>query len=245
MTPRSHDTLAVHLEGIHKAMLSLALHLAEDDDAREVRGQLEWSASHLRAAIRELHGESGAPAESAEDSEPGLEDGRRVATTEGLRGHTQAITIPEVLGFVASLRKSGVLRVKTAEEAFLIQLDQGEVIYAVGDNPPVGELLGELLISRGQLSVAGLESVLATGVGEGAMLGSALVAAGQVTPEHLRAALHHQVQSIFHRVFCAADAVYQFDEGVALRVPADIRLNVTKLLLESARSSDEGLRRAS
>jgi hypothetical protein len=242
VTSGRHDTLAVHLEGIHKAMLSLALHLAEDEDAREVRGQLEWSASHLRAAIRDLHGESAkVAAETPEDSTVG-DEGRRSGPSEGLRGHTQAITIPEVLGFVASLRKSGVLRIKTSDEAFLIQLDQGEVIYAVGDNPPEGERLGELLISRGQLSISGLESVLAAGVGEGAMLGALLVAAGQVTPENLRAALHYQVQSIFHRVFCAADAVYQFDEGVALRVPDDIRLNVTKLLLESARSSDEGLR---
>ena len=107
------------------------------------------------------------------------------------------------------------------------------------------ELLGELLIARGELGIDDLEEVLATGVGEGAMLGSALVAHGKVTPEALRAALQHQVQSIFHRVFQAEDAVYQFDEGVALRVPEDIRLNVTTLLLESARTSDEGLRRAS
>jgi hypothetical protein len=239
----AHQTLAVHLEGIHKALLSLVVHLEDADDAREVRARLEWSASHLRAAIRELAGEGEKSAAGVHAGEAELEEARRNAPSEGLRGHTQAISIPEVLGFVASLRKSGVLRVKTPDEAFLIQLDQGEVIYAVGDNPPEGEQLGELLISRGQLCIADLEEVLADGVGEGAMLGSALVAAGKVGAEALRAALQHQVQSIFHRVFGADDAVYQFDEGVAMRVPADIRLNVTKLLLESARTSDEGLRR--
>lgn len=243
MTLGSHDTLAVHLEGIHKAMLSLALHLSDDESAREVRAQLEWSASHLDAAIRVLHGERDRAATERPSSGASTEEGRRSGPSEGLRGHTQAITIPEVLGFVASLRKCGVLRVKTAAEAFLIQLDQGEVIYAVGDNPPQGERLGELLIGRGQISIDALESVLASGVDEGAMLGTALVQRGLVTPEQLRCALRFQVQSIFHRVFCAEDAIYQFDEGVALRVPADIRLNVTSLLLESARSSDEGLRR--
>lgn len=244
MTPGRHDTLAVHLEGIHKAMLSLALHLAGDEDARDVRARLEWSASHLRAAIRGLQGECDAVVDAGPGPASMPEEARSAAANEGLRGHTQAITIPEVLGFVASLRKCGVLRIKTAEEAFLIQLDQGEVIYAAGDNPPEGERLGEILIARGQLSISGLEAVLASGIGEGALLGAALVSAGQVTPENLRAALHHQVQSIFHRIFGAQAAVYQFDEGVALHVPDDIRLNVTKLLLESARSSDEGLRRA-
>jgi hypothetical protein len=243
MTSPGIDGLGVHLEGIHNALLSLALHLQADDAARDVRSRLEWAASHLRAAIRELDGER--ERESAAQSEaaaPG--DGARASLMEGLRGHTQAISIPEVLGFVASLRKSGILRVKTPDEAFLIQLDQGEVIHAVGDNPPSGELLGEILIARGQLTIQGLEEVLATGVGEAAMLGAALVRSGKVSAEHLRAALEHQVQSIFHRVFNADDSVFQFDEGVALRVPAEVRLNVTTLLLESARSSDEGLRRA-
>ena len=244
MNGSAHEALAVHLEGIHKALLSLVVHLEDADDAREVRARLEWSASHLRAAIGELAGQGEDFAVGAQAGEAELDEVRRNAPSEGLRGHTQAISIPEVLGFVASLRKSGVLRVKTPDEAFLIQLDQGEVIYAVGDNPPHGELLGELLIARGQLCIADLEEVLAGGVGQGAMLGSALVASGKVSAEHLRSALQHQVQSIFHRVFGAEDAVYQFDEGIALRVPADIRLNVTTLLLESARSSDEGLRRA-
>ena len=242
MTITGIEGLAVHLEGIHNALLSLSLHMQEDEQARDVRSRLEWAASHLRAAIRELDGE--AEGESAANAGAAPCDGARASLMEGLRGHTQAISIPEVLGFVASLRKSGILRVKTPDEAFLIQLDQGEVIHAVGDNPPSGELLGEILIARGQLTILGLEEVLAAGVGEAAMLGTALVRSGKVSAEHLRSALEHQVQSIFHRVFDADDSVFQFDEGAALRVPAEIRLNVTSLLLESARSSDEDLRRA-
>lgn len=243
MTAAGIDGLGVHLEGIHNALLSLALHMQQDDAARDVRSRLEWAASHLRAAIRELDGEL--EHEGAAEDDHGVPgDGARASLMEGLRGHTQAISIPEVLGFVASLRKSGVLRVKTPAEAFLIQLDQGEVIHAVGDNPPSGELLGEILIARGQLTILGLEEVLAGGVDEAAMLGTALVRSGKVSAEHLRSALAHQVQSIFHRVFNADDSVFQFDEGAALRVPAEIRLNVTTLLLESARSSDEDLHRA-
>ena len=241
------DGLSVHLEGIHKALVSLALHLESDEQARTVQSQLEWSASHLRAAIRELSGETSEAAQNGlalADTAITGGDAARGNLMEGLRGHTQAITIPEVLGFVSSLRKSGVLRVKTRDEAFLIQLELGEVIYAQGDNPPDGHLLGEILIAQGALTIAGLEEVLATGMGDTEVLGDALVASGRVTSEALRIALSYQVQTIFHRVFMASDAVFQFDEGVQLSVPADIRLNVTSLLLESARTSDEGLRRA-
>ena len=88
--------------------------------------------------------------------------------------------------------------------------------------------------------------ILALGSGPAAsgLLGETLLAAGRVTRKALTIALSYQVQTIFHRVFAAEDAVFQFDEGVSLRTPADVRLNVTTLLLESARSSDEGLRKA-
>ena len=64
---------------------------------------------------------------------------------QGLKGKSQAVAIPEILGFVSSLRKNGVLRINSRDECFLIQLEQGKVVYAQGDNPPQGQLLGEIV----------------------------------------------------------------------------------------------------
>ena len=235
---RDPEALAVHLEGIHKALRSLARHMESDPDSEVVRSQLEWSASHLLVAIRGLHGEdtTGTPALERAPSE-GPE-----SLMEGLRGHTTAITIPEILGFVSSLRKSGVLRVHSPREAFLIQLEQGAVVYAQGDNPPRGGRLGEILVRQGALAQADLDRIVEGDSVNLAVLGRTLLNEGLVTKEALCIALAFQVQLLFHRMFAAKDAAFQFDEGRQMMAPEDIRLNVTSLLLESARSSDEGAR---
>jgi hypothetical protein len=161
---------------------------------------------------------------------------------EGLRGHTRAVTVPEILGFVASIRKSGVLRVRTRDEAFRIDLEQGSVVYAQGDKPPHGQLLGQILVAQGALSQERLDRVVESEAQNVDFLGEVLLRRGLVTREALCIALTYQVQGLFHRLFDAEDAVFQFDEGAHTPRTQDIHLNVTTLLLESARSSDENLR---
>jgi len=229
------NDLAKNLEGLQGTLHGLAKLLSSHEGTEGARSQIEWSASHLFMAIRELRGEVG-PVEQTRKmpAEPTI-----AGLMEGLRGHTRAITIPEVLGFVASLRKSGVLRINSPEEAFMIQLDQGAVVYAVGDNPPRGALLGEILVAEGALTQEALDEFTGEDSSEPIILGRNLIERGLVSEEAMRIALSYQVQLLFHRVFEAEDSVFQFDEGKELRNPGDIRLDVTSLLLESARSQDE------
>ena len=71
------------------------------------------------------------------------------------------------------------------------------------------------------------------------VIGQTLLDMGVVEEQQLSIALSYQVQVLFRRVFSAREVVYQFDEGLRIVPPLDIRLNVTSLLLESARLSDE------
>lgn len=229
------EDLAKNLESLQGALGGLAKLLADREGTESARSQIEWSASHLFMAIRELRGEFGPVDQVRKLPAESLEGG----LMEGLRGHTRAITIPEVLGFIASLRKSGVLRINSPDEAYMIQLETGSVVYAQGDNPPPGSRLGEILVTEGALSQEALDEFTDGAGGEPGMLGSQLIARGLVSEEAMRIALCFQVQLLFHRVFEAKDSVFQFDEGQQLRNPGDIRLDVTSLLLESARSSDE------
>ncbi len=161
---------------------------------------------------------------------------------QGLKGHSQAVAIPEILGFVSSLRKNGVLRINSRDECFLIQLEQGKVVYAQGDNPPQGQLLGEILVSQGAITREDLDRALLPDSNEPKKLGTSLLAEGLVTKEALCIALAFQIQLMFHRMYVSEDSVFQFDEGLEIMQPGDIRLNVTSLLLESARSQDEQAR---
>jgi hypothetical protein len=240
LTQHDLHALACHLEGIHGALKSLAVHLQSGRTELVVRSQLEWSVSHLYQAIREIRGTGPQkPAVVEPAAKPSSFEG---SLMEGLRGHSQAVTVPEILGFVASIRKSGVLRINSDSEAFLIHLRDGLVVYAQGDNPPKGQLLGEILVAQGATTQEQIDQVVERDPVTNDVLGRMMLKQGIVTKEALCIALAFQVQCLFHRLFRAEGAVFQFDEGAPPAAADDIRLNVTSLLLESARSSDEGRR---
>jgi hypothetical protein len=240
------ESLQEHLEGIHGALRSLAKHLERREGAAVVRSQLQWAASHLSQAVREIQGghhrEPGdGPVDGNGDGPDAVRRGPSMdgGLMDGLRGTTRSITLSEILGFIATLRKTGVLRVSTASESFLVQLSEGHVVYAQADSPPAGQRLGEILLARGALTRAALEREMRERSDPDEILGRRLVARGVVTREDLKIALSFQIQCIFHRLFHARGALFQFDENVTAIRTDDVRLNVTSLLLESARSSDE------
>ena len=240
--------LAIHLAGTHKALISLAKALGEGESktstASAVQWQLEWAASHLHGAMLELKGGGDFKAAALQQT-TFMRNGKRTARSglmEGLKGHSQAIAIPEILGFVSSLRKSGLLRINSTDEGFLVQLEDGSVVYAQGDNPPDEMLLGNILVSQGALTGTDLKDALSKPGANHTILGRSLLAAGSITKEQLCIALAYQVQTLFHRMYVADDAVFQFDESVKLMAGRDIQLNVTSLLLDSARATDEDLR---
>ncbi len=238
--------LATHLAGIQRALLSVAKALESQVDAdtsATVQSQLEWAASHIYEAVLELTGPGDLTGGTLMPSPV-----RRALPEQssdlrqGLKGHSQAVAIPEILGFVSSLRKNGVLRINSRDECFLIQLELGKVVYAQGDNPPQGQLLGEVLVSQGAITREALDKALARESNDPERLGQSLLTEGLVTKDALCIALAFQVQLMFHRMYVSEDSVFQFDEGLEIMQPGDIRLNVTSLLLESARSQDEQAR---
>jgi hypothetical protein len=158
-----------------------------------------------------------------------------------LFGDSRALQVADLLGLLSSLEKSGLLWVTTARERFLLQIDGGRITYAQSDRPPRGTRLGEMLVRAGALHPDELAVVLASARDAGQTLGAWLLAANRVAPAQLHLALASQVQQIFHRVFAAPDATYQFEAGKRLAATEDVRLNVVQLLLESARMHDEKL----
>jgi hypothetical protein len=237
LTKHDLNALACHLEGIHEALKALVVHLETGRTELVVRSQLEWSVSHLYQAIREIHGTG--PQKPVVVEPAAKSTSFEGSLMEGLRGHSQAVTVPEILGFVASIRKSGVLRINSDTEAFLIHLRDGTVIYAQGDHPPKGQLLGEILVAQGATTQEQIDQIVERDPVTNDVLGKMMLKQGIVTREALCIALAYQVQCLFHRLFRIEGAVFQFDEGAPPAAADDIRLNVTSLLLESARSNDE------
>jgi hypothetical protein len=210
-------------------------------------GLIEAAVVQLRRTARELEslpasapGEAPAVGRHPEDAVD-MSGHRRCNHADNvLIGHVSVASVSEVLGFLSAMGKSGVLWVDVPKESFLVQLKDGAVVYAQGNNPPEGQRLGEILIRQGAIDVEGMRRALREAVEAGEVLGAHMVRKGTITAAQLSRALAEQAQMIFHRMFGTPDASYHFEDGVRMVESQDVRLNVIQLLLESARVSDEG-----
>jgi hypothetical protein len=162
-------------------------------------------------------------------------------------GPSSVVTVAEILGFLSSMRKSGTLCVETPKESFLVQLQEGAVVYAQGDLPQEGDLLGQILVQQGALTAEALEGALeevhSGAAGRRTVLGAYLVRRELISAHALGRALARQAQGTFNRMFAAVDALWRFEASVRMIDTADMHLNVIQLLLESARVNDEHFQR--
>ena len=155
---------------------------------------------------------------------------------DGFHGYSWAISLPDLLGFLQMQQTAGVLQVNIGSEVISLIFDGGDLIHACSDNSPPGCRLGEILVAQGVLSIEDLERFLLRS--GGGRMGDALERAGLATKEELRAALDHQVEQIFHRLFAAQGAYFRFRAGHT-EDTVRMRLNIFQLLLETCRVRDE------
>ena len=94
-------------------------------------------------------------------------------------------------------------------------------------------------MEMGILDAAAIERHVEAAAEVSRPLGTYLLSAEVIDEQELRQALSIQVQSLFHRLMKAENALYRFQEGVKVTAARDLDLNVTGLLLGSARVADE------
>lgn len=208
-------------------------------------GLVEQAVVQLRRMARELECLPALPGESPSSRSPedavDMSDRKRCQHADNvLIGHASVASVSEVLGFLSAMGKSGVLWVDVPQESFLVQLKDGAVVYAQGNNPPGGQRLGEILVRQGALDTEEMRLALREASEANEVLGGHMVRKGTITAAQLSRALAEQAQMIFHRMFGNPEASYHFEDGVRMVDSQDVRLNVIQLLLESARVSDEG-----
>lgn len=161
-----------------------------------------------------------------------------------LAGSTDAIDMPDLLGFLQLQRKTGVLQVELEMEKLSFELVDGEVVCAYSDNSPAGCRLGEILVAQGGIDKERLGAFLIDHSSRSGKLGAALVSQELITEQQLRNALEFQVQEIFQRLLCAGRAAFRFQRCEVEELDQTLRMNVMQLLLESARISDEATQAA-
>ena len=153
-------------------------------------------------------------------------------------GNTDALSVPELIGFFQLQGKTGVLTIDARQEQFSLEYLRGELIHAGSTSSPDGQRLGEVLVKLGHLTQSKLERLLA-GKSSAERLGDALRRGEVVGEEALAEALQYQIQNIFYRLFDLKGCRFTFREGLEGEPRARVRYNVTRLLLETARHRDE------
>ena len=208
-----------------------ALRVSKEPTDGELARQLERACRHLDNCVRGLR----KPATPSPAKAPGDK------AVPALSGSTSAVPVTSLVGFLAEVDASGVLRIYGQDETYVLQFENGYLIYAHGDNPPQGELLGELLVKKDVISRADLLRVLERGRRENETLGGLLVREGCITQADLTSALKDQIQALGNRLFSQENARFQYYPGEKVIQREDVRLNVVGLLLESARQHDEAV----
>jgi len=159
-------------------------------------------------------------------------------TEEHLRGSSRAVSIQDLLCFLSTAKKSGVLRVEALGERYLMQLDHGAVVYATGDAPPAGQGLQDLLAARGERRSELLES-LPERIAAGTWFDRNLVGTSWISRDALAAAIQQQTRLAFFRLCAAGETRFRFYEGAEIENVLPVKHSAMELLLEFSRVQDE------
>lgn len=154
-------------------------------------------------------------------------------------GHTDVLSIPDLVGFFQAQSKTGVLEIEHASEAFRLEFEHGALLHAASSKSPAGERLGEILVRHGALTEARLAEFLSQ-LSRGERLGSALLRLEGVSQVDLTSAIEEQVLGIFVRLAKLPGCRFTFRETkLEPNLSGRLRHNVTRLLLDSARFLDD------
>jgi len=155
-----------------------------------------------------------------------------------LRGNTSKLPIASILGFLSMNRQSGTLHLTNVRETFTLEILEGDVVHASSNLSTDEQLLGSILVARDKIGTEQLEDFYKRFTPDAEAIDSG-DQEDLVSREDLKLALEAQVQELFNRLYAANDCTFCFYEGETSGVEQRIRMNVTRLLLESARNLDE------
>lgn len=153
-------------------------------------------------------------------------------------GSTDALSVPELIGFFQLQAKTGVLVIDGESETYTLEYLRGELIHAASSRSPDGERLGEILVRLGYVEEWRLAHLLAAKT-QGERFGELLRRGDILSEEAIAGALQEQVQNMFLRMCDVPGCRFSFREGLEGEPRARVRYNVTRLLLETARKRDE------
>lgn len=159
----------------------------------------------------------------------------------GIRGTLNTMSVSDLLQFLASGRKTGVLKLGRGSIVKHIYLEDGLIVGSISNDPK--EYLGQVLLHYGKIDEAQLQTAMEIQHQSGGKVGVILSARGFVSQEDVVEVLRTRTLEIIYDLFIWEEADFEFFDNEP--TPDDlirIQVNVTSVIMDGIYRIDEWAR---
>jgi hypothetical protein len=158
-----------------------------------------------------------------------------------LEGTLRDFSFADILQLISLQRKTGVLTLRAEENLVTVSFQDGCIVGASTLNQHTEDMIGLILLKRGEVTQAELEGALRRQEETLQRLGRILIDHHVVPVETVRVALHQQILQIVYRVFRWADGEYHFSQETDIDYDRDLLqpMAADSIIMEGARMTDE------
>ncbi len=157
----------------------------------------------------------------------------------GLQGNLKTIVLSDVLQWISTSRKTGILHIRGTNGVTKRIFFRGGMICSTASSDP-REYLGHFLISRGYLTEDQLNKAMETQIQTGIKLGKVLVMVGIIEEDQLMGMLKLKAEENLYGLFLWDEGEFTFED--LQEIDEDMihmALDVTSLIMEGIRRMDE------
>lgn len=156
-----------------------------------------------------------------------------------LSGNLKTVSFPDILQLLATGKKSGVLECSTTTRQKEVAFKNGNIIFATSVNNSE-DLLGNMLLRRGQISKGDLERAIQLHKQSGRQLGTTLIDMGLFDKSEIAECLKLQIEEIVYNLFSWQEGDFVFHEGQQPKnAPFLIEMSTMNVIMEGTRRIDE------
>jgi hypothetical protein len=158
-----------------------------------------------------------------------------------LEGTLRDFSFADILQLISLQRKTGVLTLRADENLVTVSFQDGCIVGASTLNQHTEDMIGLILLKRGEVTEAELEGALRRQEETLQRLGRILIDHHVVPIETVRVALHQQILQIVYRVFRWNDGDYHFSQETDIDYDRDLLqpMAADSIIMEGARMTDE------
>ena len=154
-----------------------------------------------------------------------------------LKGSLDAMALPDLLQWLGTARKTGVVMLTQGAVTKRLFLENGLVTGSVSNDP--ADFLGQFLLSYGRITEEQLRDALASQQGSPDYLGTHLVRMGALTQTDLTRMLALKTEETIYSLFSWEHAQFEYQDCSPESSPFPVALRIEDILLKGARRYDE------